>query len=160
MQQSLEQQQTATTIEKNRGRIETRTVTTTTATIDEGYLDWPGAQQLIRLKRHTQLANGTTRESTTYAITSLSRTTANAELLLDHSRGRWHIENRGFHVLDVSLGDDANRTRTGHAARALHAVRSMTLNLARRLNQSTPNLCREHALKPNLLLNRLRIFKN
>ena len=99
MQQSLEQQQTATTIEKNRGRVETRTVTTTTATIDEGYLDWPGAQQLIRLKRHTQLANGTTRESTTYAITSLSRTTANAELLLDRSRGRWHIENRGFHVL-------------------------------------------------------------
>ena len=158
MQQSLEQQQTATTIEKNRGRIETRTVTTTTATIDEGDLDWPGAQQLIRLKRHTQLANGTTRESTTYAIISLSRTTANAELLLDHSRGRWHIENRGFQVLDVSLGDDA--TRTGHAARALHAVRSMALNLARRLKQSTPNLCREHALKPNLLLNRLRIFKN
>lgn len=160
MQQSLEQQQTATTIEKNRGRLETRTVTTTTATIDEGYLDWPGAQQLIRLKRHTQLANGTIRESTTYAITSLTRKAANAELLLDHSRGRWHIENRGFHVLDVSLGDDANRTRTGHAARALHAIRSMALNLACRLKQSNPNLCREHALKPNLLLNRLRIFKN
>jgi hypothetical protein len=40
-------------VEKNRGRIETRTVTTTTATIDERHLDWPGAKQLIRLERHT-----------------------------------------------------------------------------------------------------------
>lgn len=160
MRQTLTQQQTATTTEKNRGRIETRTVTTTTATIDDGYLHWPGAQQLIRLHRHTVMPNGSIRESTTYAITSLPRTKVNATFLLDHLRGRWHIENRGFHVLDVSLGDDANRTRTGHAARALHAVRSMALNLARRLDQSTPNLCREHALKPNLLMNRLRIFKN
>ena len=160
MRQTLAQQQTATTTEKNRGRIETRTVTTTTSTIDEGYLDWPGAQQLIRLKRHTQLANGAVRESTTYAISSLPRTKADAAFLLDHLCGRWHIENRGFHVLDVSLGDDANRTRTGHAARALHAVRSMTINLARRLNQSIPNLCREHALKVDLLKNRLPIFKN
>jgi len=160
VRQSLAQQETATTIEKNRGRVETRTVTTTTATIDDGYLDWPGAQQLIRLYRHTKLANGTVRESTTYAITSLSRTTANAAFLLNQLRGRWHIENRGFHVLDVSLGDDANRTRTGHAARTLHAIRDMALNLARHFRQSTPNLCREHALKPNLLLNRLRIFKN
>ena len=160
MQQTVAQQQTATTIEKNRGRVETRTVTTTTATIDDGYLDWPGAQQLIRLRRHTQLANGTIRESTTYAITSLPRSQANAAGLLDQLRGRWHIENRGFHVLDVSLGDDANRTRTGQAARALHAVRSMAINLARHLNKSTPELCREHALKVTLLQNRLRIFKN
>lgn len=160
MRQTLAQQQTATTTEKNRGRVETRTVTTTTATINEGYLDWPGARQLIRLHRHTRLPNGTIRESTTFAITSLSRAKADATLLLDHLRGRWHIENRGFHVLDVTLGDDTNRTRTGHAARALHAVRSMALNLARRLDQSTPNLCREHALKPHLLMNRLRIFKN
>jgi len=160
VQQTLAQQQTASTTEKNRGRVETRTVTTTTATIDEGYLDWPGAQQLIRLHRHTQLANGSIRESTTYAITSLPRTQANAAFLLDHLRGRWHIENRGFHVLDVSLGDDASRIRTGYAARVLHAIRSMAINLARRLNQSTPQLCRQHALKPNLLLSRLRIFKN
>ena len=160
MQQTLAQQQTATTTEKNRGRVETRTVTTTTATIDDGYLDWPGAQQLIRRHRHTVLPNGKIRESTTYAIASLSRRKANAAFLRDHLRGRWHIENRGFPVLDVSLGDDASRTRTGQAARALQAFRNRALSLARRPDQSTPNLCREHALKPNLLMNRLRIFKN
>jgi predicted transposase YbfD/YdcC len=160
VQQSLEQQRTATTTEKNRGRIERRTVTTTTATIDDGYLDWPGARQLIRLDRHTQMANGTIRESTTYAITSLPRDRADAAFLLSGHRSRWLIENRAFHVLDVSLGDDASRTRTGSAARSLHAIRDMTLNLARHLGQSVPNLCRQHALKVDLLLNRLAIVKN
>ncbi len=146
-------------MEKNRGRIETRTVTTTTATIDEQYLDWPGAKQLIRLERHT-IEKGQTRRSTTYAITSLSRTKVDATFLLKHLRGRWNIENRCFYVLDTVLGDDDSRTRTGHAARALNGIRLATLNLARRFNQTVGSLCREHALKPNLLMNRLRIFKN
>lgn len=79
---------------------------------------------------------------------------------MNQLRGRWHIENRCFYVLDVSLGDDASRTRTGRAARVLHTIRLATLNLARRFAQSTAKICREHVLKPNLLLNRLRIFKN
>ena len=159
MRETQAQQQTATTIEKNRGRLETRTITTTTATIDEHYLDWPGAKQLIRLERHT-VEKGQTRRSTTYAITSLPRAKADAAFLLKHLRGRWHIENRCFYVLDTVLGDDASRSRTGHVARALNGIRLATLNLARRLAQNVGSLCREHALKPNLLMNRLRIFKN
>lgn len=154
-----EKLQTTTTIEKSRGRLETRTVTTTTNTIDDGYLDWPGAKQLIRLERHT-VEKGQTRQSVTYAITSLSRERADAAFLLKHLRGRWHIENRCFYMLDTSLGDDASRTRTGHAPHALTSIRLAALNLARRLGQTVAALCREHALKPNLLLNRLRIFKN
>jgi predicted transposase YbfD/YdcC len=81
------------------------------------------------------------RESATYAITSLSRTRANAGFLLTHLRSHWHFENRGFHVLDLSLGDDTNRIRTGQAARVLNTIRNLTLNLARRLDQSNPNFC-------------------
>ena len=125
--------------EKSRGRIETRTVTTT---IDEQHLDWPGAKQLICLERHT-VEKGQTRQSVTYAITSLSREQADAAFLLNHLRGRWQIENRCFYVLDTSLGDDASRT--GHAAHALTSIRLATLNLARRLRQTVGSLCREHA---------------
>ena len=132
------QQQTATAVEKNRGRLE----------------------------RHT-IEKGQTRRSTTYVIISLSRTKANAAFLLKHLRGRWHIENRCFYVLDTVmyvldtvLGDDASRSRTGHAARALNGIRIATLNLARRLAQTVGSLCRERALNPNLLMDRLRIFKN
>lgn len=139
--------------------METRTVTTTTNVIDDGYLDWPGAKQLIRLERHT-VEKGQPRCSVTYAITSLSRARADAAFLLKHLRGRWHIENRCFYVLDTSLGDDASRTRTGHAAHALTSIRLAALNLARKLRQTVASLCQEHALKPDLLLNRLRIFKN
>lgn len=159
MREATEKLQTATTKEKSRGRIETRTVTTTTNLIDEGYLDWPGAKQLIRLERHT-VEKGQARQSVTYAITSLSRDQADAAFLLKHLRGRWHIENRCFYVLDTSLGDDASRTRTGHAAHVLTSIRLITINFARRLRQTVGSLCREHALKTNLLLNRLRIFKN
>ena len=159
VREAQEKLQTATTIEKSRGRLETRTVTTTTSLIDEHYLDWPGAQQIIRLERHT-VEKGQTRQSVTYAITSLSRDQADAAFLLKHLRGRWHIENRCFYVLDTVLGDDASRTRAGHAAHALTCIRLSTLNLARRLGQTVGKLCREHALKTSLLLNRLRIFKN
>ena len=159
MRDAEEKRQTATTVEKSRGRLETRTVSTTTNSIDDGYLDWPGAQQLIRLERHT-IEKGQTRHSVTYAITSLSRERADAAFLLKHLRGRWHIENRCFYVLDTSLGDDASRTRTGRAAHALTSIRLAAINLARKLRQTVGSLCREHALKPNLLLNRLRIFKN
>ena len=159
MRETQAQQQTATTIEKNRGRLEMRIVTTTTATIDEQYLDWPGAKQLIRLERQT-VEKGQTRRSTTYAITSLPRAAADAAFLLKHPRGRWHIENRCFYVLGTVLGDDVSRSRTGHAGRALNGIRLATLNLVRRLAQNVGALCREHALKPNLLMSRLRILKN
>lgn len=95
MCETLAQQQTATTVAKNRGRLETRTVTTTTTTVDEQYLDWPGAKQFIRLERHT-VEKGQTRRSTTYAITSLPRAAVDAVFLLKHLHGRWRIENRCF----------------------------------------------------------------
>ena len=159
MCETLAQQQTATTVAKNRGRLETRTVTTTTTTVDEQYLDWPGAKQFIRLERHT-VEKGQTRRSTTYAITSLPRAAVDAVFLLKHLHGRWRIENRCFCVLDTVLGDDASRSRTGHAARDRNGIRLAALNLARRLAQTVGALCREHTPKPNLLMNRLRIFKN
>lgn len=156
--ETLAQLQTATTVEKNLGRIETRTITTTTATIDEHYLDWPGAKQLIRLECHT-IEMGQTRRNTAYAITSLSRTRAEAAFMLMHLRGRWYIENRCFYVLDTVLGDDASRSRTRHVARALNGILLATLNISRRLTQTVGFLCREHAVKPNVMMTRLRILK-
>mgnify|MGYP002138152572 FL=1 len=159
MKQELARRQTFSTTEKSRGRVETRTVTTTTNLVDSGYLDWPGVQQLIRLERHTTVA-GKTRTSTTYAITSLSRTQAHAKQLLRLLRGRWEIENRCFHVADTTFKQDHHRTRTGHAAQTLANLNYFATNLARQLKQSPIHTIREHALKPDLLLQRLHILKN
>jgi predicted transposase YbfD/YdcC len=114
---------------------------------------------LIRIERHT-LVNEKERSSVTYAITSLPRKKANAETLLSLLRGRWEIENGCFHVLDATLREDHDRTRTGRAAHVKSVLGHIVLNLARRLRQSVPSLLREHALKPNLLYHRLGIMKN
>ena len=103
VKQERARRQTDTTNEKNRGRIETRTVTTTNI-IDSKYLDWPDTQQLIKLERHT-IEKGEVRQTTTCTITSLSRDHAKAEFLLKHLLGRWLIESR-FYVLDAHLRED------------------------------------------------------
>lgn len=157
MRQAEEKQQTARTSEKNRGRFEVRTLTTTTNLIDDGYLDWPGVQQLIRLERQTT-ERGEVRRSVTYAITSLTRQEADAAFLLRCLRGRWHIENRCFYVLDARMGEDASRVRTGHAAHAFSAIRHAIVNLARRLCRSVGEVCEEHSVKSATLLKRLHIL--
>jgi hypothetical protein len=93
VKEELAIRQTATTTEKSRGRIETRTVTTTTNVIAEGYLNWPGAKQIIRFERRT-VTKGKTRSTTTFAITSLPRAKADAAFLLKHLRGRWLMPSR------------------------------------------------------------------
>lgn len=148
---------TVSTVEKSRGRVERRTLTTTTNLIDDGYLTWPGARQMIRLERETTI-KGKTRKTVTYAITSLSREKANAPDLLSYVRGRWAIENSCFYILDTALDEDASRVRTGNAAVALSAMRQSLLNFCRGLGQRVGTTIMEHAVKPLVLLSRLRIF--
>lgn len=125
---------------KSRGRVETRTVTTTTNIIDSKYLDWLGAKQIIRLERHT-LDKGKVRQSTTYAITSLSRDQADANVLLSLLRGRWLIVESRFHILDAHLRDDHCRIRTGNAAQPCSSIRHAALNLTRKLRCSATAMC-------------------
>lgn len=158
VKEELAIRQTATTTEKSRGRLETRTVTTTTNVIDDGYLKWPGAKQIIRFERRT-IVQGKTRSSTTFAITSLPREKADAAFLLKHLRGRWLIESR-FHILDTQLGEDHCRARTGDMAHGLSAIRHFAVNLAGIHHRSTTHMCQEHAAKTDVLLHRLRIMKN
>ena len=44
-------------------------------------------------------------------------------------RGHWSIENSQHHVLDVTLAEDASRTRTGTAPEISSAIRRMALNI-------------------------------
>jgi len=144
-------------METSRGRVERRTLTTTTNIIDSGYLKWPGARQIIRLERETTVKNETTR-TVTYAVTSLPRDQAGAPTLLRYSRGRWGIENSCFYVLDTVLGEDASRVRTGTAGVTLSGIRHAVLNFCRNLGQSAATVFREHLAKPALLFTRLRIM--
>jgi len=119
-----EERQTATALDKGHGRIERRTLTSSTAL--NGYLDWPGVGQVFRLQRE-RTAGGRTTVEVVYGITRLTRAQAGAGRLLALVRGHWGIENRLHYVRDVTLGEDACRVRSGGAPQVLAAVRNLAV---------------------------------
>ncbi|MEZ6146674.1 MAG: hypothetical protein R3B91_14910 [Planctomycetaceae bacterium] len=76
----------AFTLEKNRGRVERRTLSASTQ--DVAWADWPGLGQFLRLERSVTV-HGETTTTVQYAITSLSPDRASPERFLDLWRGRW-----------------------------------------------------------------------
>jgi hypothetical protein len=78
-------------VDKGHGRIERRTLTSTTAL--NAYVDWPGVGQVFRLVRERTIGDTTTTE-VVYGITSLTRAQADAGRLLALTRDHWGIENR------------------------------------------------------------------
>jgi predicted transposase YbfD/YdcC len=62
----------------------------------------------------------------------LSSLDADAKALLALVRGHWGIENKLHWVLDVAFGEDANKTRAGHAGENLGWLRRVALSLLKR----------------------------
>jgi hypothetical protein len=89
-------------------------------------------------------------------ITSVPRERADAATLLGWARGHWGIENRLHYVRDVTLGEDANRTRSGSGPQTLAALRNLAISVLR-LRAATNiaaalrrNAARAHELLPIL----------
>ena len=81
----------ATMTSKGHGRIETRTLTTSSQLND--FLDWPFLQQVFKLERHTIIQKtGKTRQQIVYGVTSLSAEDASPDQLLRMLRSYWGIE--------------------------------------------------------------------
>ncbi len=118
----------ATALDKHGGRVERRVLRTTTAL--NGYLDWPGVAQVGLLERTVAAGGGVTVE-VQYLITSVPRVSAEAAALLGWVRGHWGIENRLHYVRDVTMGEDANRTRSGSGPQALAALRNLAVSKLR-----------------------------
>lgn len=146
----------AETKTKEHGRHVQRRLQTTTRL--QGHLDWPGVEQACRLTRITK-RDGQEQHEVEYAITSVSRSRADAGQLLAWWRGHWGIENREHYVRDVTLGEDASRIRTGAAPQILAATRNAILSLLRLWG--SPNIAaalRENAYQPARLLAKLGIL--
>jgi predicted transposase YbfD/YdcC len=116
----------ASTYDKGHGRTEKRTLRTTEIlTVHE---KWRGLKQGFELTRERTIGTQKTKE-VVYGITSLSSAEANAERLLDLTRGHWRIENQLHYVRDVTLGEDASRVRKGSAPQVLAAFRNAVVHL-------------------------------
>lgn len=116
----------ATTVEKGHGRLEKRTLRTTT--ILTKAQDWKGLRQGFELVRERTVRGRTTVE-VVHGITSLSPERADARRLLELTRGHWAIENGLHYRRDVTLGEDASRIRAGVAPQVMAALRNSILHV-------------------------------
>lgn len=140
---------TAVTWDQHGDRVERRQVWVSSALT--GYLDWPGARQVLRVERRC-LRKGQRTRKVRYAITSLGQE-VDAATLLGYIRGHWSIENRLHWVRDVTMGEDASQVRSGAAPQILAALRSTVIALAR--NAGWTNIAealRHYAWQPGAAL--------
>jgi hypothetical protein len=113
-------------VEKGHGRVEKRTVRTTT--ILTLHQKWRGLAQGIEITRERTVKGETTVE-VEYGMTSLRPEEADATRLSGLIREHWGIENGLHYVRDVTLGEDACRVRKGSAPQVLAAVRNAVIHL-------------------------------
>lgn len=122
----------ATTTDKGHGRLETRT-----AKVLSGFHEWvpaaerwPDIKSLIAVEsaREEVLSGKSTTETRLY----VSSRRMTPEEALTSVRDHWQVENDLHWCLDVTFGQDANQTRTQHAAENLAVIRHFAFNLIRR----------------------------
>lgn len=141
----------ATETSKGHGRLERRTITTTTW-LNEYLSGWPGVAQVFRLERRRKL-KGKVEVEVVYGITSLGDLAADAAMLLGSARGHWGVENGLHHTRDVTLGEDACRVRRGRAPRVLASLRNVAVYLLRNADYpSAAAATRAMVAKPELAL--------
>ena len=120
--------QSATVTSKGHGRLEVRTLTTSSQLND--FLDWPFLQQVFQLQRTVTLSKtGKTRKETVYGITSLSAEQASPAQLLEMLRSYWRIENSLHYPRDVTLHEDHTRMTRKNAARVIACLNNLVLGL-------------------------------
>jgi len=86
-----EQRTAAETLDLGHGRIEQRTLQTSTVLV--GYSNWPGLAQVFQVERPIIIKKtGEVRTEVVAGVTSLSPERADAGRLLALVRGHWHIE--------------------------------------------------------------------
>ena len=117
-------------MEKGHGRIETRTLRSSTALND--YLDFPYCGQVFELRRERRLVSrGKVERETVHGITSLTPDRANTERLLKLTRDHWSIENRSHWVRDWNYDEDRSQIRKGKAPQMMACLRNVALNILR-----------------------------
>ncbi|WP_322769399.1 ISAs1 family transposase [Frankia sp. Cr1] len=113
---------------RGHGRDETRTLKVATVT----HLDFPHADQAIRIQRWRQEKGRPATRETVYAVTDATARQAGPALLADLARGHWHIEVKQHYVRDVAFGEDASTSRAGRAPAVLAIFRAAVINALRR----------------------------
>jgi predicted transposase YbfD/YdcC len=115
--------------EKNRGRLERRTVSVfVPSSLFPLPKEWESVQRIIRVNREFQSKN-TLEKNTSYYISSVSDD--RADFFGNGIRGHWSIENRLHYVKDVNLHEDTSGIKNSVAASNLSILKNMAINIVR-----------------------------
>ena len=115
----------AATVEDGHGRHEERYVTVIRN--PEGLPpEWADARAVVVVGRERQVAGGPNTSTAHFYLTSLR---CGAKKLAAYIRGHWGVENGLHWCLDVTFGEDANRTRDKNAGANLGVVRRIAASL-------------------------------
>jgi len=115
------------TLEKDHGRFEQRIYWQSDQLgwfADRG--KWEGLQSVAVVEHHRQVGEEPATIERRYYLSSLP---VDAPRLARAIRGHWSVENSCHWSLDVSMGEDQSRARTGYAAENLASLRRLALNL-------------------------------
>jgi predicted transposase YbfD/YdcC len=140
---------TTTVTSKGHGRIEVRTLTTSSQLND--FLDWPFLQQVFKLERQVIIPKtGKTRHEIVFGVTSLSAELASPNQLLQMVRSYWQIENGLHYPRDVSLHEDPTRFKHPSAAHNMAIINNLILGLIAKSDfPFVPSARRFFAAHPN-----------
>jgi predicted transposase YbfD/YdcC len=120
--------QSATTTEKQVGRVEERTLTVSSMLND--YLDWPHLEQVFKLERRfTYLASGKVEYEVQYGLTSLPAKDASPARLLKIVRSEWGIESGLHYRRDVTYEEDHTRMTKKPMGRAMAIINNLIISL-------------------------------
>lgn len=135
---------TAQTIDRRRGRTETRTLSASTRlnAYLRTYFPFPRIAQIARLIR-TVRTKEKTRTETVYLITALAPCRADPARLLTLIRGHWSVESRHW-LRDMTFGEDRSPLRSGSAPQIMAACRNLALTLIRRTGTTAIAPFRQH----------------
>ena len=118
---------TASTVEKGHGRLEKRSITVSSLLAD--YSTWPELAQVFKVESQRTDARGTPKTEVRYGVTSLPAHLADANRLLQLTRGHWGIENGLHYRRDATMREDHAQLRMGHAPEMLAVLNNTVLGL-------------------------------
>lgn len=125
---SSRDRETASTLDKDHGRIEHRTCSVMEDLRDIIQKDeWKNLKTIIKMERKRTVMN--TNKTSHEVLYYISSRSLSAQQALDTIRGHWAIENQLHYVLDVQFFEDFSRIRTGEADINMATIRKIALNM-------------------------------